>query len=81
MPSEPIRRRNGAAHWRVYRDLSEEGRFVERYVIASWSEYIRQRARMTVADREMVDRVSEFQRADVPVRVSRLLAVGPGDPT
>jgi Transmembrane secretion effector len=76
---EPIRRRNGAAHWRLYRDLGEDGRFVERYVIASWSEYVRQRMRMTISDRTLVDRVAELQRKDVPIRVSRLLAVNPGD--
>ncbi|HSC99327.1 MAG TPA: MFS transporter, partial [Casimicrobiaceae bacterium] len=46
----PTRRRNGATSWRVFRDLAEEGRFVERYVIASWAEYVRLRARMTMAD-------------------------------
>ena len=33
---EATRRRNGATSWRVFRDLAEEGRFVERYVLASW---------------------------------------------
>ena len=54
---------------------SEEGRFVERYIIASWAEYIRLRSRMTVADRKLQDRVTQFQREDVPVRVSRLIGV------
>ena len=40
---EPTRRRNGATSWRVFRDLAEEGRFVERYVLASWGEYVRLR--------------------------------------
>ena len=72
---EPTRRRNGAAGWRVYRDVGVDGRFVERYVIASWSEYIRLRSRMTVADRELQDRVTKLQRTDLPVRVSRLIGV------
>jgi MFS family permease len=76
---EPIRRRNGAAHWRVYRDLGEDSLFVERYVIASWSEYVRLRTRMTISDRTLVDRVAELQQKDVPIRVSRLLALNPGD--
>jgi hypothetical protein len=41
---EATRRRNGAARWRVYRDLGAEGRFIERYVITSWSEYVRLRS-------------------------------------
>jgi MFS family permease len=69
------RRRNGATSWRVFRDLGEEGRFVERFIIASWAEYVRLRQRMTVADRKLVDKVEELQRPGVPIRVSRLLSV------
>jgi hypothetical protein len=72
---EPARRRNGAASWRVYRDLGEDGRYVERFIIASWAEYVRLRARMTVADRALIDRITELQRPDTPVRVSRFLGV------
>ncbi|HEY2968692.1 MAG TPA: MFS transporter [Casimicrobiaceae bacterium] len=72
---EPTRRRNGAASWRVYRDLGEEGRFVERFVIASWAEYVRLRTRMTMADRRHEERVEQFQRPGVPIRVSRLIGV------
>ncbi len=45
---EATRRRNGATSWRVFRDLGEEGRYVERFIIASWAEYVRLRTRMTV---------------------------------
>src|SRR5258706_3081195 len=72
---EPTRRRNGAARWRIYRDLAEEGRYVERFVIASWAEFSRLRTRMTVADRKHEERVEQFQRPGVPVRVSRLIGV------
>ena len=71
----PTRRRNGATSWRVFRDLAEDGRFVERYVIASWAEYVRLRSRMTMADSRLQERVAEFQRKDVPIRVSRLIGV------
>lgn len=72
---EPGRRRNGAIGWRVFRDLSEEGLFIERFIIASWAEYVRLRARLTAADRSLQDRVERLQRADVPVRISRLIGV------
>jgi len=71
----PTRRRNGATSWRVFRDLGEDGRFVERYVIASWAEYVRLRARMTMADSRLQQAVAELQRADVPIRVSRFIGV------
>ena len=71
----PTRRRNGATSWRVFRDVGEEGRFVERYVIASWAEYVRLRARMTMADRALQTRAQDLQAKDVEIRVSRFLGV------
>jgi hypothetical protein len=76
---EATRRRNGAESWRVYRDIGAEGRFVERFVLSSWSEYVRLRTRMTIADREIQDHAESLQRADVPIRVSRLLGVAERD--
>jgi hypothetical protein len=72
---EPTRRRNGASSWRVFRDLGEEGRFVERYIIASWAEYVRLRARATVADRQLQQQVAKLQQPDIPIRISRLIGV------
>ena len=72
---EPTRRRNGAYDWRVFRDLSEDDCFVERYIIASWAEYVRLRSRMTIADRELQERVAELQQPEVPTRVSRLIGI------
>lgn len=72
---EPMRRRNGASNWRVFRDLAEEGRYVERYIIDSWAEYVRLRARMTMTDRELLERVLELQRQDMPMRISRLIGL------
>lgn len=72
---EPTRLRNGAVSWRLFRDLQEDGRFIERFIIASWAEYVRLRMRMTMADREIQDRVTQFQRKNVEVRISRLIGV------
>jgi MFS family permease len=71
----PTRRRNGATSWRVYRDLGEEDRYVERYVIESWAEYVRLRSRMTMTDSRLQDQVAQLQRPGVPIRVSRLIGV------
>ena len=71
---EPTRRRNGASDWRVFRDLGEDGRYVERFILASWAEYVRLRTRMTMADRQLQERVERFQQPAVPIRVSRLIS-------
>jgi len=72
---EATRRRNGATDWRVFRDLSTEGRFVERFIITSWAEYIRSRVRMTVADRRIQSAVAEMHNSEKPIRISRFLGV------
>jgi MFS family permease len=44
------RRRNGAQNWRLYRDIGEADHYVERFIVASWLDYLRQQARLTLAD-------------------------------
>jgi MFS family permease len=72
---DPIRRRNGASSWRVFRDLLEHDRVVEQFVIASWAEYVRLRTRLTVSDRQLQARVEAFQRPGVEIRVTRLIGM------
>jgi hypothetical protein len=76
---EGTRRRNGATSWRVFRDLSDETRFVERYIIDSWLEYERLRSRMTLADRHLHARVAELQQAGIEIRISRFIGLGSRD--
>ena len=53
------RRRDGATFWRVYRDLSDASRFVERFIVTSWADYLHQRSRATLADQALEARVCE----------------------
>ena len=72
--AERTRRRNGASDWRVFRDLGEDGCFVERFIITSWAEYVRLLTRMTMADRQVRERVEQFQQPGIPIRVTRLIS-------
>ncbi len=54
------RRRDGATFWRAYRDLADPTRYVERFIVTSWADYLHQRARATVADQELEARVRAF---------------------
>jgi hypothetical protein len=47
------RKRDGATFWRVYRDLSDPSRYVERFIVTSWADYLHQRARGTLADQQL----------------------------
>jgi hypothetical protein len=68
------RRRDGATIWRVYRDLADPSRFVERFIVASWAEYLHQRARATVADQELETQVRRFLLPGESVTMAHYLA-------
>jgi MFS family permease len=53
------RRRDGATFWRVYRDLGNRSRYVERFIVTNWAGYLHQRARATLADQELEARLRE----------------------
>ncbi|MHC8320482.1 MFS transporter [Pseudomonas sp. GB2N2] len=55
-----VRRRDGASHWLLYRDVSDPEHFSERFIIASWGEHQRQRGRATLADREQEQALHQF---------------------
>jgi hypothetical protein len=73
-PVEKLRRRNGARIWRLYRDLSDESVFVERFIVDSWVEYQRQLARSTVADHGHEEQFRSFLQAGSEIEVSHYLA-------
>jgi MFS family permease len=68
------RRRGGATFWRVYRDLGDPSRYVERFIVTSWADYLRQRARATVASNELEANARSYQVADVAVVTRHYLA-------
>ena len=68
------RRRDGASFWRVYRDLSDPTRFVERFIVASWADYLHQRARATLADQAVEARVRAFVPAGEAVTMAHYIA-------
>jgi MFS family permease len=64
------RRRDGASFWRLYRDLGDRQRCVERFIVQSWGDYLRQRERMTLADRQLEAGLREHlvEASDVETR-------------
>ena len=54
------RRRDGATLWRVYRDLGDPTRYVERFIVTRWADYLHQRARATLADHQIEAHVRTF---------------------
>jgi len=68
------RRRDGAIFWRVYRDLQDSSRYLERFIVASWADYLHQRARATLADQELEARVRAFLREGEVVNTQHYIA-------
>jgi hypothetical protein len=68
------RRRDGATFWRVYRDLGEPSRYVERFIVSSWADYLHQRARATVADQALETDVRRFLAPGEQAQMSHYVA-------
>lgn len=76
---ERSRRRNGAYAWGVYEDMEKPGRVIEHFFTDSWLEHLRHHQRVTVADRDVQDRVNAFHKGTAAPRVSHLAALGSRD--
>ena len=68
------RRRDGATFWRVYKDLGEPSRYVERFIVTSWADYLHQRARATLADQTLEAAVRVFLAPGEMARMSHYIA-------
>ena len=68
------RRRDGATFWRLYRDLAEPARYVERFIVTSWADYLHQRARATLADQEIEGRVRSYLEPGEAVTLQHYIA-------
>lgn len=68
-----IRRRDGARHWTLLRDLTNPELWIERYDSPTWVEYVRQNQRVTQADAEIGDRVRALHKGPNPPVVHRMI--------
>ncbi|SEG79430.1 Predicted arabinose efflux permease, MFS family [Bosea lathyri] len=68
-----IRRRDGARHWTLLRDLTDPMLWMERYDSPTWVEYVRQNQRVTQADAEIGERVRALHSGPNPPVVHRMI--------
>ncbi|KQN78910.1 MFS transporter [Sphingomonas sp. Leaf62] len=68
-----IRRRDGAHHWALLRDLNDPELWIERYHVSTWLEYIRHNQRRTEADHANSVALLALHRGDAPPRVHRMI--------
>ena len=68
-----IRRRDGAHHWTLMRDMEDPRFWVESFEIPTWVDYVRLHIRTTHADAPVGDRLRALHCGDEPPRVRRMI--------
>jgi MFS family permease len=68
------RHRDGATFWRLYRDLDDRSRYVERFIVQRWVDYLHQRARATLADQALEEELRRFLADGQDVEMRHYLA-------
>lgn len=71
-----LRRRDGAYDWGVLADAADPERLTEWFLVGSWEEHLRQHDRITIADREIQERVASLLVGDARPVVRHLVPVG-----
>ncbi|TFI58643.1 MFS transporter [Sphingomonas parva] len=68
-----VRRRDGALHWTLLRDLSDRSVWIERYHTPTWLDYIRHNNRITRADAAVSETLRALHCGDAPPKVRRMV--------
>ena len=72
-----VRQRGGAVAWRLCEDVAHPESWVELWAVESWTEHLREEARLDEADRATLARASALHRGDGPPEAARFLYVAP----
>jgi len=64
------RRRTGGSSWRVWQDAADPGRIMERFVVASWDDHLRQAERVTKRDQRRLDSIRAMSKPDQPPKTT-----------
>lgn len=74
-----IRRRDGARHWRVLRDLADPQVWIERYLTPTWLDYVRHNSRLTHDDATIPAQLRALHCGPDGPRVRRMIERQPSD--
>ena len=72
-----VRRRAGAVFWQVYEDVAHPEGWLEIWSMESWTDHLRESARLSDDDRAVLARAAAFQRDPGTRRPARYIAVDP----
>jgi MFS family permease len=68
-----IRRRDGARHWTLLRDLGEQEVWIERYHVPTWLDYVRHNQRRTHEDAQNSRDILALHKGPAPPVVHRMI--------
>jgi MFS family permease len=61
-----LRRRTGAVHWHLHRDVSDRSLFSELFIVGSWEEHEQQHARVERADQQLLAQIDQLLQPGKP---------------
>jgi MFS family permease len=68
------RLRDGAIQWHLFNDPESHERFLEVFMVGSWTDHLRQHERVTESDRELQEQIRELLRDATKPVVSHFIA-------
>jgi len=68
------RRRDGAVQWWLFEDTADPSRFVETWIEETWAEHLRYHDRVSVAHKELEQRVRELTRSGSAIATRHFIA-------
>jgi MFS family permease len=68
------RRRDGAVQWWLFQDTANPTRFVETWIEETWAEHLRYHERVSVAHKEIEERVRALTRSDSTIATRHFIA-------
>ena len=69
-----FRMRDGAQRWDLFSDPALPGRYLESFLVGSWTEHLRQHARLTDTDRNAEERARRFHVGPQPPIIAHYVA-------
>jgi len=70
------RRRDGAVRWWLFQDTADPSRFIETWIEVTWAEHLRNHERVSVAHKELEDRVRALTRTGTTIATRHFIAPG-----
>jgi len=68
------RRRDGAVEWWLFQDTADPSRFVETWIEVTWAEHLRNHERVSVAHKELEQRVRDLTRSGSTIAPRHFIA-------